>query len=100
MLRPWDRSSVLAACDGEAVRLPVCEGYETRNGHMFCRAGSLARLKASLVLAYMLLGCYVGGFSSWFPIAPRDMQMTWRDHQIIGQLSASNHRLRHPPMRF
>ena len=100
MLRPWDQSGVLAACDGEAVRLPVCERYETRTVHMFCRAGSLTRLKASLVLAYMLLGCYVGGILSWFPIAPRDMQMTWRDHQIIGQLSASNHRLRHPPMRF
>ena len=93
MLRPWDQSGVLAACDGEVVRLPVCAGYETRNRHRFCRAGSLARLKASLVLAYMLLGCYVGGILSWVPIAPRD-------HQIIGQLSASNHRLRHPPMRF
>ena len=100
MLRPWDQSGVLAACDGEVVRLPVCERYETRTVHKFCRVGSLTQLNASLVLAYMLLGCYVGGILSWFPIAPRDMQMTWRDHQIIGQLSASNHRLRHPPMRF
>ena len=100
MLRPWDQSGVLAACDGEAVRLSVCVGYETLEVHTFCRAGSLTRLNASLVLAYIVLGCYVGGFSSWFPIAPCDMQMTWRDHQIIGQLSASNHRLRHPPMRF
>ena len=89
---------MLAACDGGAVRLPVCPRYETPTVHRFCRAGSLARLKASLVLAYMLLGCYVGGILSWFPVAPRDMQMTWRDHQIIGQLSASIHRLRHPPM--
>jgi len=100
MLRPWDRSSVLAACDGEAVRLSVCVRYETRKWYMFCRAASLTRLNASLALAYIVLGCYVGGILSWFHIAPRDMQMTWRDHQIIGQLSASNHRLRHPPIRF
>ena len=80
MLRPWDRSSVLAACDGEPVRMPVCVRYETLDAHMFCRAGSLTRLNASLVLVYIVLGCYIGGFSSWFPIAPRDMQMTWRDH--------------------
>ena len=88
---------MLAACDGEAVRLPVCVRYETRTVHRFCRAGSLTRLKASLVLAYMLLGCYVGGILSWFPIAPRDTEMTWRGHQITGQLSASIHRV-HVPM--
>ena len=97
MLRPWDRSSVLAACDGEAVRLPVCARYETRTVHRFCRAGSLARLKASLVLAYMLLGCYVGGISSWFPVAPRDTEMTRHSDQNIDQLSANIHRL-HVPM--
>ena len=91
---------MLAACDGGGVYLRVYEGYETPTVHMFCRAGSLTRLNASLMLAYIVLGCYVGGILSWFPIAPRDMQMTWRDHQIIGQFSASNHRLRHPPKRF
>ena len=100
MLRPWDRSSVLAACDGEAVRLPVCGGYETRNGHKFCRAGSLARLKASLVLAYLLLGCYVGGILSWFPVAPSGTQMTRRGDQTFDQLSSNINRLSRLSVRF
>ena len=97
MLRPWDQSSVLAACDGEAVRLPVCERYETLKCHRFCRAGSLTRLNASLVLAYIVLGCYVGGISSWLSIAPRDAEMPGRSDQNIDQLSANIHRL-HVPM--
>ena len=100
MLRPWDRSGVLAARDGGAVRLPVCVRYETPTVHRFCRAGSLARLKASPRLAYIVLGCYVGGILSWFHVASRDTEMTGRGDQIIDQLSASVHRLRHPSMRF
>ena len=99
MLRPWDQSSVLAAYDGGGVRLRVCAGYETLNVHTFCRAASLARLNASLGLAYIVLGCYVGGILSWFPIAPRDMQMTRRGHPIIGQLSASTFGKNHKSCR-
>ena len=97
MLRPWDQVSVLAACDGGGVRLPVCVGYETLDVHTFCRAGSLTRLNASLVLAYIVLGCYVGGISSWLSIAPRDAEMPGRSDQNIDQLSANIHRL-HVPM--
>ena len=100
MLRPWDRSSVLAACDGEAVRLPVCVRYETPTVHRFCRAGSLTRLKASLVLAYMLLGCYVGGILSWFPVAPSGTQMTRRGDQTFDQLSSNINRLSRLSVRF
>ena len=89
MLRPWDRYSVLAACDGEAVRLSVCVRYETRKWHRFCRAGSLARLNASLGLAYIVLGCYVGGISSWFSITPRDTEMAGHSDQNIDQLSVN-----------
>ena len=97
MLRSWDRSSVLAACDGRGVCLSVYACYETLDVHMFCRAGSLTRLNASLVLAYIVLGCYVGGISSWLSIAPRDAEMAGRSDQNIDQLSANIHRL-HVPM--
>ena len=100
MLRPWDRSSVLVTCDSEVVRMRVCAGYETLDVHMFCRAGSLTRLNASLVLAYIVLGCYVGGISSWFSIAPRDTEMLMHSDQNIDQLSANIHRLHHPAIRF
>jgi len=100
MLRPWDRSSVLAACDGGAVRLSVCVRYETPTVHRFCRAGSLAQLKASLVLAYMLLGCYVGGILSWFPVAPSGTQMTRRGDQTFDQLSSNINRLSRLSVRF
>ena len=100
MLRPWDQSGVLAACDGEAVRLPVCVGYETRTVHRFCRAGSLTRLKASLVLAYMLLGCYVGGILSWFHVAPSGTQLTRRGDQTFDQPSSNIKRLSRLSVRF
>ena len=100
MLTPWDQSSVLAACDGEAVRLSVCVGYETLKCHRFCRAGSLTRLNASLVLAYMLLGCYVGGILSWFPAAPSGTQMTRRGDQTFDQLSSNINRLSRLSVRF
>ena len=89
MLRPWDQVSVLAACDGGVVRLRVCVGYETLDVHTFCRAGSLARLNASLGLAYIVLGCYVGGISSWFSITPRDTEMAGHSYQNIDQLSVN-----------